>query len=82
MDVKLRHTLYKRLFISEADAALIRSDAITILNQDNHSSVCNAYIEATLAYLYEQGLLSSIELLDADAGPRKAHLATHLKRRS
>ncbi len=80
MDVKLRHTLYKKLFISEADAALIRSEAISIFNNDSGACICNAYIEATLAYLDQAGLLGSIEVLDADSGPRRAEIASRLKR--
>lgn len=68
------YTLYKRLFISEADTTLIRSNAVDIISRDPSHSIPNAYIEATLAYLDSKNMLS-IEHLDADSGARLAEIA-------
>ena len=75
----MRYTLFKKLFISEADVAHIRSHAVDIINEDALSAVPNAYIEATLNYLYTKGYLSSLDALDADSALRKAELARFRK---
>ena len=75
----IRHTLFNNLFISELDAAAIRSDAVATITADRYDSVCNAYIEATLNYLASRNLLN-LSSQDAVAAARLADVATYLKK--
>lgn len=75
----VRYTLFKRLFISEDEVAQIRSHAVDIINEDPLACVPNAYIEATLNFLYHRDHLTNLDKLDADGALRKAELASHFR---